>query len=238
MERKFKRKLVVGTVVGLAVLGVGGAIAATRLDTPSERSKAILDDAAKQLGVSSTALDNALKKAFADQIDADVAAGRLTQAQAEALKARIQSGQAPRFFGGQGGPFRHAGGFGNLAAAASYLGLTTAQLQTELTGGKTLAQIAGEHGKAVDGLVQALTDAATKQLDAATAAGRMTKDQEQSILSNLKQAITGFVNGTGPSFRGGGPGFGPPGAGGRPGFGPPGASGSWSGPAGPPAATT
>ena len=59
------------------------------------------------------------------------------------------------------------------------------------------------------------------------------------------QVITGFVNGTSPSFRGGGPGFGPPGGGsgygppgGRQGFGPPGASGSWSGPAGPPGATT
>ena len=76
MERTFKRKLVVGTVAGLAVLGVGGAIAANRLDTPSERSKAILDDAAKQLGVSPTALDNALEKAFADQIRPYIPKGR------------------------------------------------------------------------------------------------------------------------------------------------------------------
>ena len=120
------------------------------------------------------------------------AAGRLTKAQGEELKQRIESGDLPLFFGPHGGPHEH---FGELDAAAAYLGLTEAQLDEQLDGGKTLAQVAKDRGKSVDGLIQALVDQATKRLDAAVAAGRLTKAQEQQILVGLKQRITDFVNG-------------------------------------------
>jgi hypothetical protein len=55
--------------------------------------------------------------------------------------------------------------------------------------------VAKDRGKSVDGLIQALVDAATKRLDADVAAGRLTKAQEQQILSGLKDRITAFVNG-------------------------------------------
>ena len=44
-------KLVATGVAALAVVGAGGAVAATGLGTPQEESKAVLDDVAKQLGV-------------------------------------------------------------------------------------------------------------------------------------------------------------------------------------------
>src|ERR687888_457360 len=123
---------------------------------------------------------------------AAVADGRLTKAQGDELKQRIESGDLPLFFGPRGGPHEH---FGGLDAAASYLGLTEEQLETQLESGKTLAQVAKDRGKSVDGLIQALVDAATKRLDADVTAGRLTKAQEQQILSGLKQRITAFVNG-------------------------------------------
>src|SRR5215471_16716040 len=53
--------------------------------------------------------------------------------------------------------FRRGGPGGELEAAASYLGITTQQLLTDLRSGKTLAQIAdGTSGKSAAGLVQAL----------------------------------------------------------------------------------
>jgi hypothetical protein len=205
MDRR--TKLVAGAAAALAVAGGGVAIGATQLGSPTEESVAVVNDAAKQLGVQPSALSNALKKALENRVDAAVAAGRLSKVEGDALKARIESGAVPLFgFGGlRHGPFEHSGD--DLAAAASYLGLTETQLRTELDGGKTLAQVAKEKGKSVDGLVNVLYSAEKKELDAAVAAGRLTKAEEQSILSSLKQRITNRVNGTFPKLRGLGPEF-------------------------------
>lgn len=54
----------------------------------------------------------------------------------------------------------HLGGRNVLAAAATYIGITEAQLRTELEAGKTLAEIAVASGKTRDGLIAALTQAA------------------------------------------------------------------------------
>src|SRR5690348_5623074 len=192
MRSRLRPKVIAGAVAGLTAAGAGGAYAATRFASPQQENQAVVNDAAKQLGVTPSALTAALKKALENRVDEAVAAGRLTKAQGDELKQRIESGALPLFFGPRGGPHEH---FGELDAAASYLGLTEAQLETQLESGKSLAQVAKDRGKSVDGLVQALVDQATKRLDAAVTAGRLTKAQEQQILSGLKQRITDFVNG-------------------------------------------
>src|SRR5207248_1671438 len=151
------------------VAGGGAAIAADRLGS-NDDSQAVVNDAAKQLGVTPSALSTALKKALENRVDEDVAAGRLTKEQGDELKQRIESGDLPLFFGPRGGHFEH---FGELDAAASYLGVTEAELRTQLESGKTLAQVAKDRGKSVDGLIQALADSATKRLDGDVAAGRL-----------------------------------------------------------------
>jgi hypothetical protein len=191
MERKLTLKVGAGVAAAAAVAGGGAALAADRFG-PSSDSQAVVNDAAKQLGVTPGALSSALKKALENRIDAAVAAGQLTKAQGDELKQGIESGALPLFFGPRGGPHEH---FGELDAAASYLGLSEDQLRTQLESGKSLAQVAKDRGKSVDGLVQALVDSATKRLDADVAADRLTKAQEQQILSGLKQRITDFVNG-------------------------------------------
>jgi hypothetical protein len=191
MDRSLKLKLGAGVAAAAAAAGGGAAIAADRLGSSND-SQAVVNDAAKQLGVTPSALTAALKKALENRVDEAVAAGRLTQEQGHELKQRIESGELPLFFGPRGGPPEH---FGELDAAASYLGLTVDELHTQLESGKTLAQVAKDRGKSVDGLIQALVDAATKRLDADVAAGRLTKAQEQQILAGLKDRITAFVNG-------------------------------------------
>ena len=190
MDRKLKLKVGAGVAAAAAVAGGGAALAADRFGSSSD-SQAVVNDAAKQLGVTPSALSSALKKALENRVDA-AAAGQLTKAQGDELKQRIESGTLPLFFGPRGRPHEH---FGELDAAAAYLGLTEAALETQLESGKSLAQVAKDRGKSVDGLIQALVDSATKRLDADVAAGRLTKAQEQQILSGLKQRITDFVNG-------------------------------------------
>jgi hypothetical protein len=198
MDASRKRKLAVGTVAALALLGGGGAIAATQLGgSPGEESKAVVNDAAEQLGIEPSKLTSALKKALKDRVDAAVAAGRLTKAQGEEMKQRIESDDFPLFglpafgFGfGHIGPFFHG-----LGAAADYLGLTESQLRTQLNSGKTLAEIAKSRDKSVDGLIAALKADTKKKLDAAVAAGRLTKSDEEQILSDLDQRLNDLVNG-------------------------------------------
>src|SRR5918999_6290156 len=108
MDGKLKRKLVVGAVAVGAIAVTGAAVAATRDTNPRQESQAVVNDAARQLGVQPTELTAALRKALANRVDAAVAAGRITRAEGDALKARINSGEMPLF----GGPHRGFGRFG------------------------------------------------------------------------------------------------------------------------------
>lgn len=52
-----------------------------------------------------------------------------------------------------------------LSTAASYLGISTTQLMTDMRNGQSLAQIAKANGKSVSGLKAALIAQASKQID-------------------------------------------------------------------------
>ncbi len=212
---KTKRGIAIAAA-SLAALGTtGAAVAATQTDSPSATSKAIVASAAQDVGVSESALTAALVKAEEAQIDAQVTAGKLTQTQADAIKKRLESGTVPLVgigmgmgMGGRHGGPGHGGPGRNVAAVASYVGVTEATVQSELQGGKTLAQIATAHGKTVDGLVAALVSAEKTKLDAAVTSGKITQAQEDAMLVNGKQHVTDEVNGklpSGPPFGLGGP---------------------------------
>ncbi len=235
MPISVKRKLVAGAA-GLAVLaGTGGAYAATQSGSTAQRpdpaaeQKAFLDDLASRLNVPRDKLDAAIKGAVEARIDAAVKDGRLTQAQADAAKKRIESanglppllglGGGPGLRGigpGPGGP-PHAlpgGHFGPLAAfdsAAKYLGLTTDQLEQQLRDGKSLADVTTAQNKDLDGLKAALKTDITAQLDDAVKNNRLTDAQRTDIEKNLDQRIDDLVNrkppAGGPGFRGGMRGF-------------------------------
>jgi hypothetical protein len=173
----------------------------------------VVNDAADQLGVQPSALTAALKQALENRVDAAVKAGQLTEAQGNELKQRIESGEVPLLgLGGPGpGRFGHRHGPGaELQAAASYLGVTQAALRTSLMNGDTLADVAKDRGKSVDGLVTAMMNAEKKELAQAVKDGRLTDAQRDSIVSGLKARMTAIVNGTGGPGGHRGPGFGPP----------------------------
>ena len=113
-----------------------------------------------------------------------------------------------------GGPLRPGPGPG-AKAIADYLGLTAAELRTQLQAGKTLAQVATAQGKTVSGLEDAIVAGAKTHLDADVAAGKLTAAQEATILADITSHVADMVNHTGPPAGGhrgpgfGGPGFGP-----------------------------
>ncbi len=214
---KKRSKIAAGAGAALAVVGAGAAVAADRL-TPKAESQAIVNDAAKQLGVDPAKLSAALEQALKNRIDAAVTDGRLTKEQGDAMKRRITAAAFPLFIGPgfeRGGhPLR---GFGHhwgrdLDAAASFLGLSESELRASLESGKSLAQIAKDQGKSVDKLVDALVVATTKRLDEAVADGKLTKADRDKIVAGLKEQTAAMVNATGRpegfGFRGhGGHGF-------------------------------
>jgi hypothetical protein len=213
-----KRKLVIGSTVVALAAGAGGAVAATQ--GSSNPRQQYLDDVAKRLNVTPAQLDNALKGASLDQLQAAVKAGKLTQAQANALKQRIQQAGGAPFLGppppfGPGGPVPYGPGrfgfgfglhralaFGPAEGAAKYLGLTEAQLVNQLQSGKSLAQIAKAQGKTTAGLEQAITSSLKARLDKAVANKRITAAQEQQMLKGLSARINDIVNNTPPKLAG------------------------------------
>jgi hypothetical protein len=210
MDWPHKRTIVAGAVAALAVGGTGAAIAATKLgSSPRNESKAVISDAAKQLGIKPAKLSSALKQAVEHRIDAAVAAGRLTKTQGAELKQRIESQGFPLVappFGGHG-HFGHHHGLPGLDAAASYLGVSEDALRAKLESGKTLAQVAQDQGKSVDGLVAALKADLKQHLDRAVADGHLTQAQADQILAQADQRLTDLVNGKFPGPPHGRPGF-------------------------------
>jgi hypothetical protein len=242
MDFKLKRNVTAIAVVATAAFA-GGAYAATQASQTSPR-QAFLNDAAKRLKVTPQQLNEAFRGAFFDQLDAAVAAGKLTKAQADKIKQRAQTGAGLPFGGPRLGLHGLAHGFalrppglgqagpghgGRLDAAATYLGLTPQNLFKQLAGGKSLAQIASARGKSVSGLKAAMLAAIHARLDKAVSAKLITAAQEQQMLTRVPARLDAEISRAGFRFphRGfrfhglnGGSGMGPGGPAGRPGWAP------------------
>ena len=80
-----------------------------------------------------------------------------------------------------------------IKAAASYLGLSRAELRAQAHG-TSLAQLALAQGKSVEGLQQAMYDAAKARLDKRVAAGKLSAQKEQTKLARIQARIAKLVN--------------------------------------------
>ncbi len=113
------------------------------------------------------------------------------------------SDRPARGFGGMHGYGIGAGSC--LTGAAEYLGLSEDDLQAQLQSGKTLAQVAADQGKSVDGLKDAMLAAAKSNLDANTT---LTDEQKTARLDELKTWIDTMINQVHAPGTGVGPGAG------------------------------
>lgn len=214
---KTKRIIIASATAAAVIAGSAGAIAATKQDEAKKAEQAVIDDAAKRLNVAPAELRDALAKAEDAQLDQAVKDGKLTQAQADEIKARRK--QEGRVLGGGHGPggpgghgFGHRGGGpgGLIEPAAEALGLSKEELATQLRSGKTLTQIAKAQNKDLADVKAAIKAAATKKLDDAVKAGKLTDAQRDAEVAELDEHIDGLVAGRGPGGpgRGHGPRFG------------------------------
>jgi urease accessory protein UreF len=204
VDWSFKRKLAIGAAAVTVLGGGGAAYAVTKANDDNDR-QAFLGDVAKRLNVTPQQLNDALKGAFEDRLQAAVKAGRLTQDQADQIKKKIDAaGGGVPFLGPGPGIERHAFGFGpfgpvksGIDAAAKYLGLSDQQLLDKLRSGKSLADVAGDQNKSVDGLKTAIQDSVKTDLDAAVKAGKLTQGDENNILDKLNAHLDDLVNNKG-----------------------------------------
>ena len=159
-----------------------------------------MNDAAEQLGVEPSEPTAALKKALKNRVDAAVDAGRLTEAEGQAMKARIDAGEVPLVGVGPGPG--HATGPTACSAGSTPPPTTWGDrgaLRTALDDGKTLAQVAKSKGKSVDGLVNALVADAKARLADAVKDGRLTQAQSKAMQSDLEARIAEQVRSTRPA---------------------------------------
>ena len=174
----------------------------------------LMGAAATYIGITGDALRTELQagKSLADVAVAhgktrDGLIAALATAATAALPTIVDQKGAPmrdRGAGGNGGPGDHGRGRDGapLAAAATYLGLSTADLQTKLAAGQTPAAIAtGVAGKTRDGLIAAIVADGKAKIDAAKTAGTITADQATKQLAELADHATRFVDSTGGPRR-------------------------------------
>ena len=218
MRGRSKKALAAAGVTLAVAAGAGGAVAAggngrhghpgpaaiaAYLNlTPAQlraelRSGKTLAQIAVAQGKAVSGLEAAIYADVQAHLDKAVAAGRLSAAQEQTILTRLKGRLddiVNHAFSGVGRPVRPRLG----GAVATYLGMTPAQLQTELRAGKSLAQIATEHGKTVAGLKSAILAAVKTRLDKAVASGRLSAAQEQTILDRLSAHLDQLVNRTRP----------------------------------------
>ena len=163
-----------------------------------------LTDVAKDQNVSIDDVRAAARDAAKAALDKAVAAGDLTQAQADeelkelvdridqlpgAFGLRFGRGPGPGF-GGPGFRFRTKGGV--LGAAAKALKLSEAELFSRLRSGKTLQQIADAQGVSLDVVRAAARATAKQELDREVAAGHLTQSQADDLLQRIVDGIDRF----------------------------------------------
>ncbi len=157
---------------------------------------------------------NAMVDAAKTRLAQAVTDGKLTQAQADKISANLTEritnlvNRTPPADGEGRGREGHPGVRAEIGVAADALGMTKADLATELKAGKSIAAVAGEKNVPVDTVINAMVDAAKTRLAQAVTDGKLTQAQADKISTNLTERITNLVNRT-PPADGEGPGDGP-----------------------------
>lgn len=197
MKRIWK---VVGIVALFAIVGVvaAGAVVYAQDDGsggPFDFNGRFREAVAGILGISVDEYDAAVDEARQLVVDQALEEGWLTEEQAERLQERLD--QAPglgmRDFGKDFGRPGHGlmGREDNLlSVAAEQMGMEPSDLLAELQDGKSIADVAGEHGIDTQDIVDAYLAQVKENLDEAVAEGRITQKQADYQLQQIEERVT------------------------------------------------
>ena len=195
---------VAAAVLGLAAGGIGVAAASTASDqptaaaTPSPKqapARAFCADfvshLAADLGKSRDATEDAIDKAAKQTIDDAVAKGALTSQQAQRLKDALSkngvcSGALSNLLRHRAAGILAKARAAYLNAAAKTLGISVDELKQDLKSGQSLHQVADSKNVSEAQFRSSVIATLTPELDTAVKNGKLTKQQEQAILQQLK----------------------------------------------------
>jgi hypothetical protein len=163
------------------------AVTAAEARVSSQVCSDFMSHFAVEIGKTQAEINAAFQRAIADTLADEVKAGHLTQSQADTIKQRLAN-RTPCTLGGlqPRGAKLQAFMQQYVAAAASALGITPAQLKTDLRNGQSLSDIATSkkisesdfRAKVIANLKPVLDNAVTNK--------RITSTQEQAILTRLQ----------------------------------------------------
>ncbi len=148
---------------------------------------------AVEIGKTQAQINTAFQKSIADTLADEVKSGQISQAQADAIKAKLAN-QTPctlqstvgRKGTGPSKPEIAAYLQQYLTASASALGLTDTQLKADLKAGQSLSQVAAaQHVSEADFRTRLIANL-KPALDQAVANKTITSAQEQMLISHLQ----------------------------------------------------
>ena len=171
--------------LGAGVLGAGllGGVALAALPPMTGTVALAASDRAAE-----NATDERARARVKAVLDALVAKNVITQAQEDAIVAALAtaSGAHPRLREFVGDV---------LKESVAYIGLPADAVRDQVRAGKSLGQIVGQRpGKSRDGLVADLEAKAKARLDAAVAAGTLTRAEADQLLPKVDAAIVKIVD--------------------------------------------
>ena len=145
---------------------------------------------AVEIGKSQAEINAAFQKAVGETLADEVKSGQITQAQADAIKQKLAN-QTPCTLPSAAGRTGDKGAIGAylqqyMSAAASALGITQAQLTTDLKNGQSLSQIAAAQKVSEADFRTRLIANLKPALDKAVADKKLTAAQEQAIVNRLQ----------------------------------------------------
>jgi len=166
-----------------------------------------LSHLSSDLGKSTSQVNAAVQKAIGETLADEVKNKDLTQAQADAIKQRLTSQPPCALAGNLGKAPAPPSGIPSgatigaytqqlVAAAASALGITDAQLKTDLANGMTLSQVAAAQNPPVTEAQfrTRLIAKLTPLLDTAVTNKKLTAAREQAIIKQLQTGPIPFWN--------------------------------------------
>jgi hypothetical protein len=196
-------------IVAVSAIGIGGDVSAQTPDDAKSRRERYRELLAAELGITVEALTEAQTTARDQLIDEALAAGDITEEQAERLK-ELEPGEGLRLGIGAHmlGHKLHRALFGALEAASDIVDEPVDELRERIAGGESLAEIAASKNIDEETLKNDLVTALTERINQAMTDGDIDEEKADMLLENLDAFVERAIDVEGPfemRFRFGGP---------------------------------